>query len=1305
MAPKSGPISPSQSPSPSKPAARGSSSPPAPAGEPQQIGKYQIQKKIGAGGMGAVYLAMDTTLKRQVALKLLPREKAGNQTLVKRFKAEAQAAANLRHDNIVMVYEAGEADGSLYIAMEFVDGTDVANLVAKRGVLPVSRSIEIIKQIAKALQHAHEKGIVHRDIKPGNILLRRDGLAKLADMGLARSLDDHADTGITRAGTTVGTVDYMSPEQSRDSKAADVRSDLYSLGCTWYYMLTGSAPFSEGSMTNKLRAHAETPLPDPRDKNSAVPEGVFAVLRRMTEKDPDRRYQTPSELIEDLDNTALSRNLVSDAIMSEIEEEQAEQRGPSKAGKKKVAASPSGSDLPRYKKPSPKAEKEPSPEFNRAVLFYGVVGLVLVGIVYGLAMLVKQFGSAFDAPLVDNAGNPFTAKNLENPQDASNKKAGGGGETTQQHVNLPPDSGSQGSTRGPGSNPNVSRRTETVVTVGGAQAEARRDAFRKRQETENAQLPEWVTKADSTASLPVLTVRKGASGERQFGSLNEALDQIPAGGAVIAIAGDGSFPLFPVKLSDRGRVVIRAADESAAGNRPLIVPVAAGRTAAPHHIDAEKTSLELRNVHLGLDAASWGGGSDGTLLHVAGGDVILKNCSVTVLGKTASPLTIVRMSGSSGGDSPAQVPRLLLASTVIRGNAATALRVDASRVDAVIRNCLLVSGAAPAVAFGKPSEGATDGSRIVRLVSSTVCASQSGIRFDGPPATTGSTEITVWNSLLSTPTGNRPTTLLSFSGLNQGQLKDQLGKSLKWKTTDSLIAGWKTLIDLAPGGEAIASNITTWQLAWKDPESLKKEQLSPTAWPAQPIDDVPAAPLEWFSAETAATAGSTALSDGGHPGCLTAGLFVASPEALAVVHNTTARPQLPPALIGGETAAETIRVDLTKEDLGKVLSGKKLQNGTVIVASGFGSRQSNPIVIQNAWVRLRFEQTEGYPLVLTPRLVDTGNAKFDAFISVTNGGLEISNGAFTIPASERQALPRWFIQAVDSDLVLRRCRLQGPMVGTTRNKGLIQWQRADGRPPTRPFTAPREAYAVFSDTYLLGSGTILEADLRHRALFLRNTVAIGRDDLFSFNIQGIDSQISAAVDMERSTLSAAGKFIQIQAAGLGAPTNQPLDIFADRCIFAPPLRTGQQKPTPVVVTYSGPLLEQKQLSWWENRCGYSPEITGYLKRDTDPPATSQDFDQTWVAQWGPQNVIEPIVGREGVFLRQDLPQKAEDRAKLEPEDLQLHTRAKAATGDDGKRPVGANVAAMNLPEIRAPSSSAPPKNKTGKPATGAVQGF
>lgn len=287
----------------------------------QQLGKYRIVRRIGAGGMGTVYLAEDTLLKRMIALKVLPRERAENPILVRRFQSEARASAMLEHDNIIKVFDADQADGYLYIALEFIDGSDLHEWLKRRETIPVKRSIEIIKQVAAALQHAHEKRLVHRDIKPANIMVTRDGVVKLADMGLARSIDETLDTTITRAGTTVGTVDYMSPEQAANSKNADIRSDIYSLGCTWYHMLTGSPPFSGGDLTNKLRAHAEKSLPDPREFNSSVSEAVVAIMHRMMAKKKQDRYQTPQELLDDLNN-ASNLDADSDHLLSTLLDEE-----------------------------------------------------------------------------------------------------------------------------------------------------------------------------------------------------------------------------------------------------------------------------------------------------------------------------------------------------------------------------------------------------------------------------------------------------------------------------------------------------------------------------------------------------------------------------------------------------------------------------------------------------------------------------------------------------------------------------------------------------------------------------------------------------------------------------------------------------------------------------------------------------------------------------------------------------------------------------------------------------------------------
>ncbi len=271
----------------------------APAGV--QLGHFTVIERIRTGGMGAVFRAHDTRLSRVVALKVLPPALSRDPLIVQRFKNEAQAAAQLDHENVARVYYIGEDHGLHFIAFEFINGENLRDLIAQNTRLPVSEALNYILQIASALVHTSAQGVVHRDIKPSNIIITPSGRAKLVDLGLARkeNKDDHA-ADLTVAGTTLGTFDYISPEQARDPRAADVRSDVYSLGCTLYHMLTGEPPYPEGTVLQKLLQHQGDEAPDPSLKNRHVPENLAIVVRKMMAKDPRRRYQSAELLVRDL---------------------------------------------------------------------------------------------------------------------------------------------------------------------------------------------------------------------------------------------------------------------------------------------------------------------------------------------------------------------------------------------------------------------------------------------------------------------------------------------------------------------------------------------------------------------------------------------------------------------------------------------------------------------------------------------------------------------------------------------------------------------------------------------------------------------------------------------------------------------------------------------------------------------------------------------------------------------------------------------------------------------------------------------
>jgi serine/threonine protein kinase len=262
------------------------------------IGKYLILDRIGAGGMGAVYFCEHLQLERQVALKVLPADQAEDAAALARFHREAQVVAALNHPNIVRAYDVDAEGRTYFLVMEYVDGVDLQELVARRGRLDAARAACYIRQAAEGLQHAHQARLVHRDVKPANLLLSRSGVVKVLDLGLARFFhedaasltDQHSDRSI------LGTADYVSPEQARDSSDVDIRADVYSLGVTFYFLLTGRAPFADGTMNQKLLWHQmRTPAPV-RKLRPEVPEPMAALAVRMMAKDPRDRPQTPAEV-------------------------------------------------------------------------------------------------------------------------------------------------------------------------------------------------------------------------------------------------------------------------------------------------------------------------------------------------------------------------------------------------------------------------------------------------------------------------------------------------------------------------------------------------------------------------------------------------------------------------------------------------------------------------------------------------------------------------------------------------------------------------------------------------------------------------------------------------------------------------------------------------------------------------------------------------------------------------------------------------------------------------------------------------
>ena len=289
--------------------------------ELEKLEDFTLVRKLGQGAMGSVWLALAPD-KQKVAVKVLLKSLCEQRAFVQRFFREAQASVKLQHRNIVRGLKVGEFHGYYFFAMEFVQGQSAQSRLDESGAFPSAEATDVILQIAEGLACAHEHGFIHRDLKPDNIMITKDGVAKLADLGLVRQMDEEV-TRLTGTGTAMGTPYYMSPEQCGNAKDTDERSDIYSLGATWYHLVTGRVPFEGSSPLEVMRLHESEPIRWDHDMRGRIPRAVMVTIERMMAKDPDSRVQSARELCEVIKQQCLGdRDVLKELGLKGVEEEE-----------------------------------------------------------------------------------------------------------------------------------------------------------------------------------------------------------------------------------------------------------------------------------------------------------------------------------------------------------------------------------------------------------------------------------------------------------------------------------------------------------------------------------------------------------------------------------------------------------------------------------------------------------------------------------------------------------------------------------------------------------------------------------------------------------------------------------------------------------------------------------------------------------------------------------------------------------------------------------------------------------------------
>ena len=357
--------------------------------------RYQIIKSIGEGGMANVYLAYDTILDRSVAVKVLRGDLATDEKFVRRFQREALSASSLSHPNIVEVYDVGEDNGFYYIVMEYIEGRHLKELIKKRTKLTLSESIDIMMQICEGIATAHDSYIIHRDIKPQNIMILDSGLVKITDFGIAMALNS---TQLTQTNSVMGSVHYLPPEQA-SGKGSTMQSDIYSMGILMYELLSGELPFRGDNAVEIALKQLKEPLPDIREKIKDLPNSVYNILKKATAKNPKNRYADASEMYEDM-KTALSDDRINEPIyeykLPEFEENEKTQKKVKETAKK---AAKEEEIVVSKKVTDEEVKKE-----NKLLIFLGTIFTSIVILVTAIFVLLPKLTSVEDVRVPEVSG-------------------------------------------------------------------------------------------------------------------------------------------------------------------------------------------------------------------------------------------------------------------------------------------------------------------------------------------------------------------------------------------------------------------------------------------------------------------------------------------------------------------------------------------------------------------------------------------------------------------------------------------------------------------------------------------------------------------------------------------------------------------------------------------------------------------------------------------------------------------------------------------------------------------------------------
>ena len=841
-----------------------------------RIGSYRVLEPIGVGGMSSVFRAVHAETNQEVALKVLTRSLAKNATLLQRFMREARSAETLEHPNIVAIYDRGVDSGRHYLVLEYVAGGDFHDYIQRRGPLSLVEAIAVVKAVAGGLKYAANRGLIHRDVKPSNILRSPSGLIKIIDLGLALQ-NEFEDERVTREGTTVGTVDYMAPEQARDSRATSIQSDMYSLGCTFYYLLTGVPPFPGGDITDKLTRHAKNPPPDVRDLRPDLPAELSALLLKLMAKRPEDRFasydlltsaveavplrggsEAPGIIFAPVSGSSATANagfgfdvsraydsagphtngsadatiplaslveLVGEDPPNAISERPATRQ----VSQERALLQRDVSQSLAHSGAAPRAElaaPEPALPIRKSIpgSAWIIPGLFLCAALVVLAIGVFQFMGASDTANFELAASDGRDGALDR-QPALSTSASASGAL----AGRPPTN--DGRRRPPTAADRLLQIKPPVKWDEPPDFDAREIADGNSAITaEQAAkyLPEWArSPIPDRIDGPFVVVRRIAdsSDPTTVSSLHRALDRHIGG--TVELADEGPLSVEDFRIAGETRLI-----RARTGLRPIVRIDRSGQAAVRNQaavIVLKGKNLTIEGIDLIVDVRDLSR-TQTALFLCAGSNLTLRNCSVTILNQAAGmSFALVRTEAAGSRPSHVRLERCL-----IRGSLTEGLRLNGGPCEVVLRDSVIMAGSGPVVRFVGPD--AAPYCRVYFV--QTVVAGPGPIIDWTKKAVGGSTkalEIRAFGSVFGRLYGTGIASVLCSNDSTQ-----EASKQISWFGDENLFAGWKGLFACGEDKTVTVNDLAAARSTWNGTDMTSREILAPWARPGDLAGATPA---------------------------------------------------------------------------------------------------------------------------------------------------------------------------------------------------------------------------------------------------------------------------------------------------------------------------------------------------------------------------------------------------------------------------------------------------------------------------------